>query len=269
MLYEVGRDLLYKPPVPFVTDEQQGDVKRKPTVGKGRELGSVGEQVRTRTDPALEQKKGGLPAYKAAYFNEDISGVRQVNLRGKGAQALRGEEGASDLRKVVLPPAHGIENPNPDVIRSAADLMGLEPGFLHDLAGLLTRQGAMARSNGVTREMLEARMAMLEIMVEARKAALERMRNGRSKSLAKSKTLELARGSQGNAMANVNDVALEGTELIREVRDQADGLHRRLTEKCSASSSEALRRPRSQTVPQLPDPSSATPIDAVDVRHIL
>jgi hypothetical protein len=86
----------------------------------------------------------------------------------------------------------------------------------------------MARSSGVTREMLEARMTLLNAMVEARKAALERMRNGRAKEYAKSKTLERARGALGNAMADVKDVAGEGTEIIREVRDQADGLHRRL-----------------------------------------
>jgi hypothetical protein len=222
-----GRDLLYKPPVPLVVDEQS-DATGKPKVGKSRDLGSVGEQVRTRTDPTLEQKKGSQPAYKAAYFNQDISGVHQVNLRGRGAQALRGEEGATDLRTIVLPPAHGIENPNPDIIRSAADLMGLEPGFMHDLAGLLTRQGAMVRSNGVTREMLEARLALLNAMVEARKAALERMRHGRAKEFAKSKTLELARAAQGNAMAGITNVSTEGTELIREVGAQAGGLHRRL-----------------------------------------
>ena len=225
-----GRDLLYKPPVPFVSPDEQTDAKKPKTtvIGKGRELGRVGEQVRTRTDPALEQKKGSAPAYKASYFNEDISGVRQVNLRARGASALRGQEGATDLRKVVLPPAHGIENPDPDIIRSAADLMGLEPGFVHDLAGLLTRQGAMTRSSGVTREMLEARMALLNAMVEARKAALERMRQGRAERYARSKTLELARAAEGNAMEQVSDVATEGTELIREVRGQADGMHRRL-----------------------------------------
>lgn len=224
-----GRDLLYKPQVPIPVNEEEGDTKRKPGAKPtGRDLGSVGETVKTRTDPLLEAKKGPAPAYKAAYFTQDISGVRQVNLRTRGAQALRGGEGATDLRKIVLPPAYGIENPDPVIIRSAADLMGLEPGFIHDLAGLLTRQGAMARSPGVTREMLEARMALLNALVEARKAALERMRHGRAAQHARSKTLELARGSNGNAMAGVKDVAAEGTELIREVRGQADGLHRRL-----------------------------------------
>lgn len=221
-----GRDLLYKPQVPIPLGDDEDTKKKVNKSPNAREIGSVGEVVKTRTDPSLEGK--AKPAYKAAYFNQDISGVRQTNLRAKPAAALRGGEGASDLRKIVLPPAHGIDNPDPGVIRSAADLMALEPGSPVDLGSMLTRQGAMIRSPGVTVEMLEARLAQLIAMVESRKEALKRMRDGKSAERLVSHTILLARAAGGKALEKAGDVAEDGSQIIDDVRGLAEGMHKRL-----------------------------------------
>ncbi len=239
-----GRDLLYKPPVPqIITDEgsETGGNKQGKFGGRapsGRDIGNVGDVIKARLEAKLPVEGSGAgpapgttaasPAYKAAYFNRDVSGVNQVNLRAKGAAALRGTEGATDLRKIVIPPAYGIENPDPVIIRSAVDLMGLEPGAHVDLASMLTRQGALARNPSVTKEMLEARLAMLNQMVQARKAALARMAKRRAAKEANNRTLALARTANGNAMDKAVDVASEGSHLIEEVRGDAEGMHERL-----------------------------------------
>lgn len=240
-----GRDLLYKPPVPqIITDEgsETGGNKQGKFGGKtpsGRDIGNVGDVIRARLDAKLPVERSGSglapgaapaadPAYKAAYFNRDVSGVNQVNLRAKGAAALRGTEGATDLRKIVIPPAYGIDNPDPVIIRSAVDLMGLEPGAHVDLASMLTRQGALARNPNVTKEMLEARLAMLSQMVQARRAALARMAKRRAAKEANNRTLALARTADGKAMDKAVDVAAEGSNLIEEVRGDAEGMHKRL-----------------------------------------
>jgi DNA-binding protein len=240
-----GRDLLYKPPVPqIITEEGSGTGNNKSQQGKyggkvpgGRELGNVGDNIRAKLEAKLADAgnttigtpgPGVVPAYKAEYFNRAVSGVNQVNLRARGAQALRGTEGATDLRKIVIPPAYGIDNPDPAIIRSAVDLMGLEPGTAYDLASMLTRQGAIVRNPNVTKEMLEARLAMLNAMVKARKAALARMAKRRAAKEANNRTLALARKSQGKALDKAVDVAGEGTQLIEEVRIDAEGMHKRL-----------------------------------------
>ena len=75
-------------------------------------------------------------SFKAAYFNKDISGVKETNLAQSNMKALRGAEGATDLRKIVLPPAVGVENPDPVELRAATDLMGLDGSFDLDLETL-------------------------------------------------------------------------------------------------------------------------------------
>lgn len=222
-----GRDLLYKPQVIPQLEEEDTKKTKVNKSPNARDIGSVGDVVKTRTDPSLEAR-GGKPAYKAAYFNQDISGVNQTNLRAKPAAALRGGEGASDLRKIVLPPAQGIENPDPGVIRSAADLMSLEPGMPVDLGSMLTRQGAMIRSPGVTREMLEARLAQLMAMVEMRKEALKRMRDGKSAERLVAHTILLARAAGGKALDAAGDVAADGSQIIDDVRGLAEGMHKRI-----------------------------------------
>src|SRR5690606_29535963 len=125
------------------------------------------------------------PAFKAAYFNQDSSGVREVNLRQSNAAALRGGEGASDLRKIVLPPsASGITTPDPGQLRGATDLMGLDGSFELNLESMLGRQSAWTRGKGVTAEMIQARMQQLEQMILDRKRALQRLAERRGKTAA-------------------------------------------------------------------------------------
>jgi len=229
-----GRDLLYKPSTPTLLPEEGAEdaSSAKRTGGKAsvvRDLGGTrpATQVQrpagsTPTDPSK------APAYKAAYFNKDISGVKHVNLGTRSMQALRGAEGASDLRKVVLPPAIGIETPDPATLRGASDLMGLDGSFEPSLESLLGRQGAWAKGQGVTVEMLLRRLAELEAMVEARRLALERMQQGRSPTLAASITLEQARTTQGHALDDVEDVVAQGRTLVERTAAQAFAMHFRI-----------------------------------------
>jgi len=216
-----GRDLLYKPPVPL----QLPDEESKPEKAKGqkvRDLGGVPSEAPRGVGP-----QRGTPAYKAAYFNRDTSGVHESNLRGSSMQALRGGEEVVDLKKVVLPGALGVESPNPDDLRAAGDLMGLAGGE-HGLPDLLGRQKSWLHGKGVTAEMIKARLAQLKEMVEARRAALKRMLQGRAARRAGSVTLDQAASAQGQALEQATDVAAQGSELVRRAGAQAEGMHRRI-----------------------------------------
>lgn len=241
-----GRDLLYKPQVPILTpDDVEGTGGAKklgvkpPPKEIGAEATAPSQQVRQpAASPELDArtgqqrpraptgKPGAAPAYKAAYFNRDISGVKSLNQNARPMQALRGAEGASDLRKVVLPPARGIETPDPAQIRAAGDLMGIDGSFLLDLPNLLQRQSTWARAPGVTLEMLQERLAYLAAMVEARKQALARM--ARYAKRTASVTLDHARDVDGRGLDQAKDLADEAGSLIQRTADQAEGMHRRI-----------------------------------------
>ena len=229
-----GRDLLYKPQISYIPEEESKGAEAKKTnkpahkapVKGPRDLGQVGGSVLKQM--ARSAAAGKAQTHNHAYFNKDSSGVRAANLAQSGMKALRGSEEATNLRKVVLPPAIGVDHPEPGVLQGAMDLMGVADGFSSDLASLLGRQGAWAKSKGMTVEMLEARMAQLEEMVEARKAALGRMAEGRSDQPVTSVTVLHAARSAGGALDDVEDVAAAGNDLIRETASQADGLHARL-----------------------------------------
>ncbi len=231
-----GRDLLYKPNVPLVIPEESSTTKPASDRGnvlkpsKTRELGSVGEApVAPPPQPQVrETSQTKAPAFKAAYFNQDTSGVREANLRQRNLQALRGAEGASDLRKVVLPPAIGVETPNPVQLRQAGELMGLDGALELSLSTFLGRQNGWARARGVTVEMIKERLLHLETMVAARKAALARMAQGRAKQPATSVTVVLAKDAKGQALDQVEDVARAGAELVQRTAGQAEGMHKRL-----------------------------------------
>ncbi|MBI3179086.1 MAG: hypothetical protein HYZ27_05455 [Deltaproteobacteria bacterium] len=216
-----GRDLLYKPPVPLPVQEEQSGAKPADKAKRVRDLGGVPADT-ARSRVSTDHTRAA--AYKAAYFNKDISGVHQANPRAKPMQALRGSEGALDLKKVVLPPAMGGETPNPDQLRAAGDLMGLGQGLEASFAGLLGRQKGWLLGKGVTVEMIKARLAQLADMIEARRAALKRMLGRRSASA----TLDQAESAGGAALDKVEDVAGEGSELVRKVSEEAQGMHRRL-----------------------------------------
>lgn len=229
-----GRDLLYKPQVPILVPEESEGGKaggKKPGMKgqQSRDLGGVGPAT-----PMARQPSGAgtdpnrMPAHKAAYFNQDISGVREVNHRASTSQAMRGAQGASDLRKVVLPPAMGIETPDPVQLRAAGDLMGLDGSFAIDLQNLLARQHALVRSPGVTVELVRQRIQMLEQLVAMRRAALQRMRQGRSSKRASSVTLEHAELTDGHALEGIEDIASYGAAFVQRTAAQAEGMHQRL-----------------------------------------
>ena len=144
-----NRDLLYKPNVPAVPSEEESATKQSidkagvkvgVKVPAGRDIGGVPGDAPLRPPPARTQETGrsGQPAFKAAYFNKDVSGVREANLRQSNLAALRGAQGVTDLKKVVLPPAIGVETPDPAQIREAGDLMGLD-GAIGRAAGRTPR----------------------------------------------------------------------------------------------------------------------------------
>lgn len=238
----MSRDLLYKPAVPFLNpEESEAKPGPKPAnkvgvqVPRGRDLGGAGETALKQPPPQTQTQAPAqgpaaankTPAYKAAYFNADSSGVRDVNLRQKNMQALRGSEGASDLRKVVLPP--GTKDvPDPGQLRGATDLMGLDGSFDLNLESMIGRQSAWTRGEGVTAEMIMERLKQLEQMVADRKQALARLNNGRAKSRAASVTLERAEASDGKALEQEEDVVVAGGELVHKTHGQAEGMHKRI-----------------------------------------
>jgi len=240
----MSRDLLYKPPVPFVVPEDEDNSKVKPG-GKGAQIGTKAPprsrdlgrtdtpSARTPTQgrpptPMAGEASGSQPAFKAAYFNQDTSGVREVNLRQRNMQALRGSEGASDLRQIVLPPSvAGIETPDPMQLRGASDLMGLDGSIELTLEGFLGRQSAWTKGKGVTVEMLKARLAQLEEMVEARRRALARL-FARKGNAAPSVTLEMAMVADGKALDHDEDIVAAGADLVQRTAGQAEGMHRRI-----------------------------------------
>jgi len=229
-----GRDLLYKPETPIVMPEDAPPAKgvAKPGMLPGtrvRDLGGVAEiPVAQRAEHAREADKSTAPAYKAAYFNKDVSGVREVNQRERNLQALRGAQGASDLRKVVLPPAIGVDSPDPADLRGAGDLMGLDGSYELNLEAMIGRQGAWAKGQGVTVEMIKARMKLLTKMVEARKIALRRMLQGRAKKAAASVTLTQATTAGGKTLDQGQDIVEAGRTLVKKTAEQANAMHMRI-----------------------------------------
>lgn len=233
----MARDLLYKPPVPQALPDEASESDKARKIGvkapTGRDLGGVGDIV-----PKPVEKPAGLkarapdakdPAYKAAYFNKDSSGVREVNQNASMMQALRGSKGATDLRQVVIPASHlNIETPDPAVLNGASAMMGLDGDFELSLENLLARQNSFAHGEGVTAELLLQRIEQLEVMVEARKTAIARMGAGRSAYAAQSVTLEQAQKSGGRAVDESEDLASDGTELIERTAEQAKAMHRRI-----------------------------------------
>jgi hypothetical protein len=217
----MGRDLLYKPPVPVVQPEEaEGEGKAKAGQKPSRDLGGVGKTFEAPAGYTAPPKNA---AFKAAYFNRDTSGLGQANLRQSAAQALRGSESAVDLKKVVLPPPVGVSSPDPAQLRGATDLMALDGTYDLGLETLLGRQSAWARGKTVTVEALKARLAQLEQMVEDRRRALSRMPRPDS-----SVTVDQALRTQGRALETGDDVVDSGRTLVRSTAAQAEGMHTRI-----------------------------------------
>ena len=259
-LYRMAdRDLLNKP-MPLIRPEEHAPDKKgllAPILGK---LGvqTRAKEVGTEKDaPAVKQDKssasggtkglprptskkearapGGMPvgapedkAYKAAYFNKDVGALGAPNLRARPMAALRGEEGATDLKKVVLPPLTGSATPSPEMLGAALSAMGPAEVEGPNLLGLLERQSQWAQAKTTTAEVLAARMAQLEEMVAARQEALGRMAQLTPDHLGRSRTLTLGITADPERPIEAEGLEHDANRVIDETSAQAGGLHTRL-----------------------------------------
>ena len=107
-------------------------------------------------------------------------------------------------------------------------MMGLEGTYELSLESMIGRQGAWAKGEGVTVEMLKERLKRLKEMIEARKVALQRMLKRRVQKLAGSVTLSQAQSSGGKALDQVDDVVTAGRALIQRTSAQANAMHMRI-----------------------------------------
>ena len=257
------RDLLNKP-LPLVLPEERNLEKKglpAPVLGKlgvqvrARQVGTEadapadtaarpevrpedkhkgGPRAPTRGgQPSQAPAGGGTPAvadkaYKAAYFNQDVQATSAPNLRARPLAALRGEEGAADLKKVVLPPPARDEAPRPEVLGAALERMQPTGAGAPDLPQLLARHNAWTQSEGMTPEKLLARMQELEAMVAARRAALDRMAQLTPGHLSRAQSLAQAFLAQGNDVTGSPTLAEDADALVQKGHDQAEGLHLRL-----------------------------------------
>ena len=231
----MGRDLLYKPQTPLLLpdEEEDGKVKKGKNTGaakkallnkdlRARDLGRVGgEELLKKFQQA--QKKSG--AYRNAYFNADVSSVRDTNFGTTAQKALRGSGDASDLKNVVLPAPYGKESPDPVELQSAGQLMGIDGKLQLSMENLLGRHGQWAQGKGMTLEKLKERMEELERMVEMRLHALGRMGSGKSEHDIKNVTVLQAAIAQGEGIEKSEDVSIDGRALAETVSEVAEGMH--------------------------------------------
>ena len=174
--------------------------------------------------------RGRTPAYRAAYFTQDVSSVRQVNPRTRPQQALRGSPAATDLRQVTLP--DGAATLPPDVLHleGVSARMGLlDPGSA-DLGGLLARKGAELQRAGATAESIGIEQARLEARVAGRRqvlARVARLTTGRRRSSTLDAGLAQLTGG-AEADAGVGDPIAMGRRLVDATEAEAEGLHRAL-----------------------------------------
>lgn len=255
-----NRDLLHKP-MPLSSNEELKTDKTSPPApqlnklgvqNRSRDLGGESQKDKEQPSPATSQpvskstptpaksQKAGAqpvesetpargPAYRSAYFNRDVASTQEANPRAQPMRALRGDEGATDLKKVVLPPPLSENIPNPEYLQTALELMRVDDLQHLDLGGLLGRQGAWSKAKGVTAEMIQQRLTQLQQMVEARLAALKRIQQLPKQQVAKSATLAQAMTQDADAVAQTPDLEAAGRELIASTVDQASGLHQRLS----------------------------------------
>lgn len=256
-----NRDLLHKP-IPLSSNEElKADKSGAPPVpqlnklgvqNRSRDIGGEAGQSKNRepsptpstasTSTRVGPKQGKAPpkqpepevstrgpAYRSAYFNRDVASTQEANPRAHPMRALRGDEGATDLKKVVLPPPYGENIPNPEYLQTALELMNVDDLQHLDLGSLLGRQGAWSKAKGVTAEMIKQRLAQLQQMVDARLAALQRIQKLPKKLVAKSATLAQAITQDADTVTQTPDLEASGRELIASTVEQASGLHARLS----------------------------------------
>lgn len=244
-----NRDLLHKP-IPVIAPDDQAGGKKLPGTPALNKLGvqNRAREIGGESDPAISTvqeppapspapaprtresvKARGPAAFRAAYFNKDVESTGAVNQRTSSMKALRGDEGASDLKKIVIPPAMGIDTPDPKVLGQALELMSAHNLEQLDLASLLARQGAWSKQKGVTAEMIAERLAQLKQMVQDRLTALRRLAKLSPQRLMRSATLAQAATSEGRAHEDTTNLAEAGRDLVQSTAAQAEGMHTRLS----------------------------------------
>lgn len=234
----MGRDLLYKPQTPLLLPDEEeeggvkkakgGDAAKKAVLNKdlrARDLGRIGGEELLKKFQQAQKKPA---AFKNAYFNADVSTVRDTNFSTRAQQALRGSGNAADLKNVVLPAPHGKDNPDPAELQSAGARMGLAGELDVSMETLLGQQSQWAQGKGMTLEKLKERMEELERMVSLRINALARIGGGKSERDITNATVLQAAIAQGEGVEKSDDVSAEGRALAEAVADEASGMHTRI-----------------------------------------
>ena len=234
----MGRDLLYKPQTVILPDEEEDEkaVKKSDKAAKhqakqarevGRSLG-VDPRIQKQLDAKLQKGARG-PAFKNDYFNKDVSNVGQTNQSTNSMKALRGSEGAADLRNIVLPALEGEGCAGATELRSAGEMMGLEGDASTSLEGLLQREGDWAQNPKNSLEALKSRFEEMERMVQTRKEALAKMRDKPKGDLhSANPTMRQADVSEDLALGDFGDLVGEANTLISAVEGQSVNMHDRL-----------------------------------------
>ena len=218
--HPMGRDLLYKPPVPIqLPDEEEEDGKK---VKEAQKQGAAAKgQGATRPGAA---KGAPRPAFMNQYFNRDVNALSQANQAASSMRALRGEESAMDLKQIVLPTPDGLEDT--EGLASVASRVVATVERAEGLRGALVTLAQWAQENE-GKSSLGARMAQLEEMVEARKAAMARLKSLGVERAATHPTFAqlLAREHETDAP---EDVMGEAQRLSEETLSLAEGMLQRL-----------------------------------------
>ena len=165
----MSRDLLYKRRrcrFSFLT-------KRKKTGEKVKDA-KANASVPSKGTPAAQGPKGApRPAFMNQYFNRDVNALSQANQAQSGMRALRGEESAMDLKKIVLPTPDGLEQTEglAEIASKVVSACERSEGVRGALVGL-----AQWAQENEGKESFNRRWAELDEMVEARKIAMARLK---------------------------------------------------------------------------------------------
>ncbi len=249
----MGRDLLYRPPPGYILPDEEEEGEGGKKVGaKDKTAGTKPQPLSAKVSRASEvgetvaKAPKATPAHLNAYFNKDVNGLRQVNQATSQMKALRGGEGAADLRKIVLPASELRQAPVPEELDRAGRLMGLAGGLAGDGASskqpefedYLGRMAAWAQDKRRSVADIEALKAHFERMVAARKAALQRLRKSRGQHGA-GENIDLApnhgnttwlqaEAAGGGAVEESEDLAGDARALVRATKEQAAPMHARV-----------------------------------------
>ena len=215
----MGRDLLYKPPVPIqLPDEEEED-------GKKVKDAKTKQGTQTSTAKGAAAARGAhRPAFMNQYFNRDVNALSQANQAQSSMRALRGEESAMDLKQIVLPTPDGLEETEGLAMVASKVVAACERD--EGVRGALVAMAQWAQENE-GKESMNARWAQLEEMVEARKIALQRLKGVGVEQVAQHPTIAqlLARENETDAP---DDVMGGAQELSERTQSLAEGMLRRL-----------------------------------------